>query len=39
MCLKGKASRKAKPGLYICRKCRAVAKKKAKLCRPKKIQD
>jgi hypothetical protein len=38
MCLKGKKVAKEKPGNYRCKKCNAVAKKKGKLCKPKKIK-
>lgn len=38
MCLKGKKSAPEKPGNYKCTKCGAVAKKKGKLCKPKKIK-
>ena len=37
-CLKGKSKSKAKPGRYACGRCGAVAKKKADLCKPKKIR-
>ncbi len=38
-CLKGKSEAKAKPGRYRCKKCGAVAKKKDRLCKGKKIKE
>ena len=37
-CLKGKDTPKPKPGRFVCKDCFAVAKKKKKLCKPKKIK-
>lgn len=37
-CLKGKSENKPKPGHYACKKCKAVSKKKERLCDPKKIK-
>jgi hypothetical protein len=37
-CKKGESKVKAKPGRYSCRDCGAVAKKKDKVCEPKKIK-
>jgi len=38
MCLKGKKLAKDKPGNFRCKDCGAIAKKKGKLCKPKKIK-
>jgi hypothetical protein len=38
-CLKGKSESKEKPGRFICKKCKAVAKKKERLCKPEKIKE
>jgi len=38
MCVKGKKTAKGRPGRYRCTKCSRVAKKKGKLCKPKKIK-
>jgi len=38
MCLKNKNKAKDKPGNFRCKCCGAVAKKKGKLCKPKKIK-
>jgi len=38
-CLKGRKTAKPKSGDYECKKCGATAKKKGKLCKPKKIRD
>ena len=38
MCVKGKKDAKKKLGHFRCGKCGAVAKKKGKLCKPKKIK-
>jgi len=38
MCCKSKKKVKDKPGSYRCKSCGAVAKKKGKLCKPKKIK-
>jgi len=38
-CLKGKSKSKPKPGRFECKKCGAVAKKKGKLCKPRKIKN
>jgi hypothetical protein len=38
-CQKGKPIRKAQPGEFRCRECGVVAKKKKKLCNPKKVKD
>lgn len=38
-CLKGKSSVKKKDGKYVCKKCKAVSKKKNELCKPKKLKD
>jgi hypothetical protein len=38
-CLKGKFEAKAKAGRFRCKACGAVAKKKAHLCKPKKIKE
>ena len=38
-CLKGKSESKAKAGNFVCKKCKAVSKKKDHLCKPKKIKD
>jgi len=38
MCLKGKKQAKDTPGNFRCKDCGAVSKKKAKLCKPKKIK-
>lgn len=37
-CQHGKPIREAKPGDFRCIDCGFVAKKKAKLCRPKKVK-
>jgi len=39
-CLKKgeKTKRRGKPGEYVCRSCGAVAKKKDKLCKPKRVK-
>jgi len=37
-CRKGESNAKAKSGRYSCRDCGAAAKKKNKLCDPKKIK-
>jgi hypothetical protein len=37
-CLKGKPIRPAKPGDFRCKKCGAVAAKKKRLCKPKKVK-
>jgi hypothetical protein len=37
-CKKGKSKQEAAPGLYECKKCGAVVKKKDKCCDPKKIK-
>ena len=37
-CKKDESKVKAKPGRYRCRECGVVAKKKAKVCEPKKIK-
>ena len=38
-CQKGKRIRKAKPGEFRCKDCDVVAKRKKKLCNPKKVKD
>lgn len=38
-CQKGKSKHKRKAGLYECKKCGAVVKKKEKVCKGKKIKD
>jgi hypothetical protein len=38
-CQRGKPIRKAKPGEFRCKDCGVVAKKKKKLCSPKKVKD
>ncbi len=38
-CLKGKDSAKKKPGRFECKVCGAVAKKKKKVCKPKKLKE
>ena len=38
-CLKGKKTAKDKPGNFRCTKCGAIAAKKKKLCKPKKIKE
>lgn len=38
MCLNGKSEAKAKPGRFMCKKCGAVAKSKAPICKPRKIK-
>lgn len=38
MCLKGKSTAKDKSGNFRCKKCDAIAAKKGKLCKPKKIK-
>lgn len=38
-CKKGKSKLAKKAGLYECKKCGAVVKKKDKLCKPKKIKN
>ena len=38
-CKKGKSKDKRKPGLYECKKCGAVVKKKDKVCDAKKIKE
>jgi hypothetical protein len=38
-CQRDKPIRKAKPGDFRCKDCGAVAKKKKKLCNPKKVKD
>ena len=37
-CKKGKSKEKPNEGLYRCKKCGAIAKKKEKLCKGQKIQ-
>lgn len=37
-CCKGKSEAKAKPGRFRCKKCKAVSKKKGRLCKPRKIK-
>lgn len=37
-CLKGKSEQKEKPGRFKCEKCKAISKKKSRLCKPKKIK-
>jgi len=37
-CLKGKKTAPKKPGNFVCENCGATAKKKGKLCKPKKIK-
>lgn len=37
-CKKGKPKTEKKPGLYECKKCGAVVKKKDKVCNAKKIK-
>jgi len=37
-CKKGKSSEPKKPGNFECKKCGVVAKKKGKICKPKKIK-
>ena len=36
--MKGKKQAKAKKGNFLCKNCGAVAKKKGRLCKPKKIK-
>lgn len=38
-CKKDDPKKKAKPGRYLCKDCGAVAKKKSKVCDPKKIKQ
>ncbi len=38
-CLKGKSKTEARPGRFKCKKCGAVAEKKGKVCKPKKIKS
>lgn len=39
-CKKGKKSKlKKKPGLFKCKKCGFISKKKDDLCKPKKIKE
>ncbi len=38
MCMKGEKQAKGKPGNFRCKKCGATARKKGKLCKPKKIK-
>jgi len=38
-CQKGKSKHKPKPGLYECKKCGAVVKKKDKVCKGRKIKE
>jgi hypothetical protein len=37
-CLKGKKKAERKAGNFECKKCGALAEKKKKLCKPKKIK-
>ena len=37
-CRKDKPKKERKPGMYECKKCGAVAKKKDKVCKGKKIK-
>jgi hypothetical protein len=37
MCLKDKPKKSGKAGDFACKKCGAVASKKKKLCKPKKL--
>lgn len=38
-CLKGRSENKPKSGRYVCKKCKAVSKKKGRLCDPRKIKE
>lgn len=38
-CKKGESKHERKPGMYECKKCGAVAKKKDKVCKAKKIKE